>query len=276
MAIITTNDRHYKEIASTIRRLAGTEATYTPEQMPAGLESIADTNYNNGRMDGYGEGYTYGFENGGANYRSLFWEQYQQGGERTDYSFSFAGPGWTEETFWPHHDMVVRNGYQMFAYCDFAGSLKQRLEDCRVQLRFEGEQVLMNLFSYADRITELGVMDFGAVPTSVNNIYIFSQCTALQTIEKLIVPVGQTDWTGWFSGCSALENIRIQGAIIHGGMNFSDSPKLTRESMLSVLNALADRSGNAGTAKITFGATNLAKLTDADKAIAAQKGWTLS
>ena len=134
----------------------------------------------------------------------------------------------------------------------------------------------MNLFGFADKITELGVIDFSAVSPSSINTHIFSQCSSLHTIEKLILPVGQPVWTGWFGGCSALENIRIEGSIVSSGMDFSACSKLTRESMLSVLHALTDASKASGTWKITFGGTNLAKLTDSDKAIATNKGWTLA
>jgi len=59
-------------------------------------------------------------------------------------------------------------------------------------------------------------------------------------------------------------------------MDLSGCPKLTRESILSVLNALGNKNGLSGTWKLTLGATNLAKLTESDKAIATGKGWTLA
>lgn len=274
MAIITTNDQNYQNIAKTIRMYSGEEVTYTPAEMPKGIEKVLDRGYAEGLKNGYGEGHTSGFIDGEQSYRQYFWDQYQAEGARTDYSYAFAGAGWTEETFWPAYNITVQQGYQMFAYCAFSGSLKERLEACKVQLQFSGNQTLMNLFCFADKITELGVIDFSAV-TNTGNTHIFRQCSALKTIEKLILPVGQASWTSWFSGCSALENIQIQGIIVSSGLDLSASPKLTRESMLSVMNALADKTGLSGTWKVTFGATNLEKLTDADKAIATQKGWTL-
>ena len=275
MAIITTNDQNYKNIADKIRSASEINASYTPEQMPEGIGKVYDRGYTDGWTVGYGDGHYDGFGVGEENYRQFFWDRYQNYGERTNYNFAFAGPGWTEETLWPQYDITAKNGYQMFAYCGFAGSLKARLNACKVQLKFAEMQTLMNLFSYANQITELGVMDFSAVAPSANNIYIFNQCTALHTIEKLVPPINQPDWTGWFTGCSALENIRIQGTVMFGGMNFADCPKLTRESILSILNALANRTGTTS-AKLTLGAVNLAKLTDADKAIATNKNWILA
>lgn len=61
----------------------------------------------------------------------------------------------------------------------------------------------------------------------------------------------------------------------------ANCPNLTVESLVNVLNALYDFTGNGETptsneGKLALGATNLAKLTDEQKAIATNKGWTLS
>ena len=56
---------------------------------------------------------------------------------------------------------------------------------------------------------------------------------------------------------------------------------LNVNSLLSILNGLYDFTGNGETptssqGKLTLGSTNLAKLSDEQKAIATDKGWTLS
>ena len=55
--------------------------------------------------------------------------------------------------------------------------------------------------------------------------------------------------------------------------NISSSTKFTREALVEILNNLATVTT---TQTLTMGATNLAKLTDEDKAIATNKGWTLA
>lgn len=55
--------------------------------------------------------------------------------------------------------------------------------------------------------------------------------------------------------------------------NISSSTKFTREALVEILNNLATVTT---TQTLTMGATNLAKLTDSDKAIATDKGWTLA
>ena len=51
--------------------------------------------------------------------------------------------------------------------------------------------------------------------------------------------------------------------------------RLSVESLLSALNALADLTATDITKKITLGARNKAKLTEEQLAIATAKGWTL-
>lgn len=55
--------------------------------------------------------------------------------------------------------------------------------------------------------------------------------------------------------------------------NISSSTNFTREALVEILNNLATVTT---TQTLTMGATNLAKLTDEDKAIATNKGWTLA
>lgn len=274
MAIIKTDDKNYKNIAKEIRYHTQENETYTPAQMPEGIQKVYQKGYEEGEAVGYAVGHTDGFGYGEESARRQFWDMYQQDGIRTDYKFAFGGPGWSEETFFPKYDITVEQGYQMFAYSGFSGSLKERLAFCKVQLTFYGDQPIINLFSNAERITELGVLDFSKLTYS-GNTHIFNYCTSLHTIEKIVVPAVQGSWLNWFTGCAALENVIFEGIITKTGLDLSDCPKLTRESMLSILNCLTNAVGLSGTWKVTLGATNLAKLSESDKAIATAKGWTL-
>ena len=58
-------------------------------------------------------------------------------------------------------------------------------------------------------------------------------------------------------------------------MRLDVTTKLTVDSMVGIFNNLKDLTGE--TAKtLTLGSTNLAKLTDEQKAIAINKNWTLA
>ena len=100
----------------------------------------------------------------------------------------------------------------------------------------------------------------------------FHGCPSLKTIEKLRV-VEDTIANNTAFSCSALENITIDGTI-GTSFNFQYCTKLTHESLMSIIDALQTKT--EGTWTVTLGTTNLAKLTDAEKAIATEKGWTLA
>lgn len=75
-----------------------------------------------------------------------------------------------------------------------------------------------------------------------------------------------------FAGCSELTNLGgFKGLKV--GLSLSSSKKLTHESLMNVITNLAIVSE---THTLALGETNLAKLTDEEKSIATNKGWTLS
>lgn len=97
-------------------------------------------------------------------------------------------------------------------------------------------------------------------------------CSALTTMAQL--DLSNAEYEGLINtwkGCSSLTNLGGFGAIKQS-FSLSNSPKLTVESIMNVINQAATI--DAGT--MNFGSTNLNKLTDAQKAIATNKGWTLS
>ena len=76
-----------------------------------------------------------------------------------------------------------------------------------------------------------------------------------------------------FSYCSNLETIHMINMKV--SFDISSSTKFTRESLVEIINNCYDVTTLNKTAKLTMGSTNLAKLTEEDKAIATAKGWTL-
>ena len=104
----------------------------------------------------------------------------------------------------------------------------------------------------------------------------FGMCMKAKTIEGIDLS-SATSVISMFDLCSELENITFNGNIKITGLDLSPCTKLTHDSLMSAINALYDyvSEGTTGTFKLILGSTNLAKLTDAEKAIATQKGWTL-
>ena len=264
MAVVITDDRHYKDIADVIRDKGPyPEGAFKPEQMAQNIQYALNYQYSKGADTGtaYGKQVAY----------DRFWDAYQQNGNRTDYATGLGGAGWTAENFKPKYDMIVGACFEMFRGNTLAVDLVAHLSSCGVGLDFS--QAFGGSVFYNARFTRLGVIDFsnGGIST-----YAFHNCINLQTIDKLIISSKCQSFTNWFSNCTALENLTIEGTISADGFNVSWSNLLTVNSLNSIIGALFDYAGSGKTYTCTLGTTNLAKLTDAEKAIATQKGWTLT
>ena len=63
--------------------------------------------------------------------------------------------------------------------------------------------------------------------------------------------------------------------VIGNDLDLSSCTKLTWVSLVSVICALVDYSGDGGVHTLTLGEANLNKLSDSEKAMVTQKGWVL-
>lgn len=111
--------------------------------------------------------------------------------------------------------------------------------------------------------------------SKITNFINFASSTSIETIEKLdMINSNTTNWLNWIPG--TLVNINDVKNIKQSGITFSTSPLLNHDTLIRILNALYDYSSEGGTHTITFGNTNLAKLSEEEKTIASSKGWTLN
>lgn len=116
---------------------------------------------------------------------------------------------------------------------------------------------------------DMSGLDTQAV-TSTENM--FSNCYSLTTLDMSGCDFSAvTNMGSMFYYCSALVNLYID--VIPVSISFKESTLLSYESLLRILNALTEVTT---TQTLTLGTTNLAKLTDEEKAIATEKGWTLA
>ena len=180
--------------------------------------------------------YNKGYEDGKKAQYNEFWDAYQQNGSRTNYANAFLNEAWTDTIYKPKHDIAAK----------YFGSMYQqsRITDTIKPITFQS----------------------GGSGSSV-----FLNCTRLHTIQTLNVYSGMT-FSSWFSKCSALTNITFAGEI-GNDINFSDCPLLSKDSILNIISVLIETTTKK---TLSLGATNLAKLTDEEKAVATEKGWTLA
>ena len=226
-------------------------------------------------------GREHGQEEGKQSEYDRFWDEYQNKGGSKNYRCAFNGYGWTADNFYPKYDIKndANAGYQTFMFFNAHNygiqsklDLVQRLIDCGVVYDSSRSVYFENTFYGAFISSVPEVSTIGCKGTLSQTFY----GPHIETIEKLILrDDGVQSFSKTFNEATALKNIVIEGKIGKNGFNVSWSP-LTHDSLMSIINALQDKTSVGGTWAVTLGTDNLAKLTDAEKAIATQKGWTLA
>ena len=134
------------------------------------------------------------------------------------------------------------------------------------QLNTSKATSMSSMFQGCKQLTTIPQLDTSKV---TNMYYTFQLCTSLTTIPPLDVSK-VTNTYYMFGGCTSLKSILMHGMKvsfdIHASTQFEES------DLVTILNNLATVTS---TQTLTMGPTNLAKLTDEEKAIATNKGWTL-
>ncbi len=177
------------------------------------------------------------YEAGKRAERDAFWETFQNGGEPANYRYAFIYDRFTDETYNPKYPIICNTDSSAAQYMFYSCNLTST----------KVEIVLGN-----------------------NAAYCFRGASELETIPLLTVKE-TTTFDNAFTGCSALKNLTISGTI---GQNIDLSPcPLTHDSLMNVIEHLGTVSAAM---TLTLGTANLAKLTDAEKAKATRKGWSLA
>lgn len=210
MAIVVTDDRHYKAIAEAIKKSVPMwKDGIRPEWMDSGVDDVYAVAYGTGRIDGTAEGEVLGAEIGREAERNDFFRTFQNNGNETNYYYAFAYGRFTDANYDPKYDIVCSSGTTTSS---------------------------QNVFYNASEITDTKVAIYARGRSASNMFY---GCTALRTIQKLVVYVGLT-YANTFTNCTALTNLTIEGEI-GASIDLHWSP-LSRESLISVVNALDDAS----------------------------------
>lgn len=154
------------------------------------------------------------FAKGKDSQRIDFWREYQNWGNRRSYYCGFSGKGWDDVTYNPPYPIVTgvyaNDAKQMFYYSDITSTKVD---------------IVVNI--------NQGTSD-----------YLFGYCKKLKDIPLLDVTNYTGKYTGWFSNCDALENIKIKGTVKNSGLDFHWSKNLTAQSIDNIVRALSpDTSG---------------------------------
>jgi hypothetical protein len=132
-----------------------------------------------------------------------FWDKLQQGGRRTGYRNTFYDWQWDNSIYNPKYPIVCSgNSLDMMRYSS--------ITDTIVDITF----------------------------TNVGSSYVFANNVNLKTIRKLII-TDKVTFVGWFTDCTALENIVIEGTIGQNGFDIHWSTLLSADSLKSIITALS-------------------------------------
>ncbi|MBE6780726.1 MAG: hypothetical protein E7545_07090 [Ruminococcaceae bacterium] len=246
-------------IADAIREKTGGNTTYTTAEMPEGV----------------GEVYEAGEEAG----LDTMWDAIQREGTRTEYGFAFYK--WRGEWFYPKYDIVL--GDKVVAYEQLGTStfrnfndggdtnfdLTARLEECGVKLDTSKCPNLL-YFMLGIRVKRIPTIDL----SSATGSYMAFYATSLRIIDKLIFSENTNLDTTTFQYNGSLTTITEVEGVIAKSINFQHSP-LDVPSINRIIACLKDYSSIGGTYTLTLKKDRETMLTNAEKAVATNKGWTL-
>ena len=187
-----------------------------------------------------------------------------------------SSAGFTFKDFFEHGGKMTNTNYADLSYALQYSDTENVIE---MNYMFEGcpnlttvplidtskVTTMYRMFRNCPNLTTIPAFDTSKVTWMVE---MFSGCTNLTTIPAFDISK-VTKMGAMFSGCTNLTAIHMTG--MTADLNISSSTKFTREALVEILNNLGTSYGT-----LTMGSTNLAKLTEEDKLIATNKGWTLN
>lgn len=155
--------------------------------------------------------------------------------------YAFAGPFWTDTTFNPNMSLTP-NVAEGFFFQSYIVDLNGILERNGVTFDFShvthGERL-----AYYSNIRNFPVTDLSSANNNSGLRAAFAGLTNGDVSLPLILSnSGQQTFTNTFDYSEGLTDLVILGGVIGKSINLTWSTRLTRESMISVINALSDTS----------------------------------
>ena len=178
-----------------------------------------------------------------------FWDAFQDYGKRGYYPYAFHGGasdcfyGWNDASFKPKYDIIFTDHQQattsVFEYSPIT-NIKKSLEDCGVTIDCSKATWLNAPFRYA-RTEYLPPIDVSSCTDLKMSFYAMTNLKALE-IRNL---KADCNFDRAITFCYALEHLSITGTIGTGSggnssINLQHSTKLTKESLLNVIDCLKD------------------------------------
>ena len=213
---------------------------------------------------------------------SRYWDAKTQNGKRRNYAQAFLNEGINMELL--RHGQTLKptgDNRRMFRYVKNIGEepidLYKLQQEYNIVFDLSEVTHMGEMFESAE-IENAGIIDISATlqDSAKYNIYFLFAYSKIKRIEKFIVSETSCEFYSTFFRADYLEHCIFEGTIAKNGLSFTTANKLDYESLISVIDCLKDYSEDtSGTVwKVSFGPTNLNKLTTEDKERIEVKGWT--
>ena len=259
MAIVTTDDASYKAIAGLLKQYVdGLELTgVRPREMATCIEKAWVSAFLSGQKDSY----------------DAFWDKFQEEGRRKNYSVGFGGLGWNDETLRPKYPIRGNQVAYMF-YSSGVRDFRKLVNDGQFVIDWSVPNLtsMGSMFSQSYSLISCPAIGNDLIKSCSS---IFHKCGNLIEVDYIHVKSSPMpcSFNAAFNFCEKLKKIKFSPNFYPQKLDLSFSPLLTHESIVGILEALCYLPGESE--RIKFGSINLSKLTDAERAIATKKGWTL-
>lgn len=216
--------------------------------------------------DAYNEGRTAEYDG--------FWDNFQDYGNRTNYSFGFSGFCWNDATFRPKYNIkAVGNAASLFRSLEVTEDLPVIFEKQGIVLDTSQATNLEYFFQTSNSLAPIGL---GTVDCTGLTVRLSSSFSSRRTRQVKLIINDSVAFYNTFNAAINMTDLELEGTLGTNGLSLSNSTLLTHDSLMSVINAAKDYSGSSTAYTVAFGEENLAKLTEEEIAIATEKGWTLS
>ena len=213
------------------------------KEMAENEERVYNAGYEKGNTEGYENGHTMGYEKGKAegieegkqSEYDLFWDHYQNNGNRTYYDNAFADGGneggrWRYNvTYKPKYPIKPISAMNMYSYSALP-------YEAIAAVDFSKCKDFYCCFTYYKGGTQFPPLDL-RVATRTQNLFGWS--TKIQEVEELWV-AESTPYQNIFGGCTNLTEVRFNGTIGQNGLNFQSCTQLSKASIYSVAEHLSD------------------------------------
>ena len=171
-------------------------------------DAVYSAGYEKGKAEGGGGGsYDQGYADGKKAEYDLFWDNFQQNGNCRNYESAFRGNLFGDAIYSPKYDIIA----SALTGANYLFMNNKQITDTKVKI---------------------------SVPQA-GEAMVFYQASNLKRIPALEIS-NKTTFSNWFAGCSALEELNIIGEIAQNDFDVKWSTKLSRNSIVSVVNALSD------------------------------------